>query len=105
MTKEELTTRIANEIKGYKNVAPAHIEALKKNLVEPERKLFIDEDEKQTELWVVAEEDATNKTSYMVVYDESSNEFGLAVHTLSKELLFLGYRGNLLGAYRSIFEE
>jgi hypothetical protein len=105
MTKEELSALITTEINGYKNVAPSHIEALKRNLVEPEKKIFFDEDEKPLELWIVAEEDSANKNSFMVVFDDTSNEFGLAMHTIFKTLQFLGYRGNLLGAYRSIFEE
>jgi hypothetical protein len=105
MIKSDLITRIATEIDSYTNVDPSHIETLRKNLVDPERKVFVDEDEKKTELWVVAEEDVANRGSYLVVYDDTSDEFGLALRTIFSELLFLGYRGNLLGAYRSIFIE
>jgi hypothetical protein len=101
MTAGELRDRIVREIAGDWSRTNLHGCDLRQCLVTPIKQSFEDPNDptQAVELWLVLEEDPENCNGYKVVYDESTDTFGLASPSFSPG------RNGYIGFYGSTFLE
>jgi hypothetical protein len=100
MTSDELRIRIEREIAGNWSRTNGHGCDLRQCLMTPVKKTFEDSSDPSCTvvLWLVLEEDPMDCNGYKVVYDEATDEFGLACP-------FVSGRNGYLGSYGSTFLE
>ena len=93
MNATEVTRLIESEIGEDWDRSNAHGVDLKVCLVPPALCRFencfnpVD----SIELWLVLEEDPQNKGGYMIVFDDSTREFGLAIHGTDQDVSLWSY--------------
>jgi hypothetical protein len=95
MDAEAVAQIIANDLAENPHFFNAHEVDLQACLVPPTRLTFENsfrEGELLT-LWLVLREDPAKQEGYLVVFDESQNRFGLAVHGAQRPV-FIGYYGS-----------
>ncbi len=98
MTPEEIKSRIQTEIgDGWELEYPHGIE-LRRCLVEPELREYMDAEENimPGKIWLVLEEDPSEHKGYSIVYNESEDAFGLAIATLQGKNMCIGLYGTFL---------
>ena len=95
VTPQQLTRLIEEDLKQAGTAFVWHGRSLSKCLQEPEKRRFLNShaDNTPEDLWLVFEEGPTPGEGYMVVYDESSNEFGLAVQGITDPVVIGLYGG------------
>ncbi len=101
LTAEQLSARIDLEIGNNWSQRNGHNCNLKQCLLAvPALQQFESSSDptKTIDLWLILEEDPVNRDGYKVVYDESTNKFGLACK-------FISGRNGYLGAYGGTFLE
>ena len=83
MTSQDVRARIEREIAANWSRSNAHGCDLRRCLIEPVKKPCPDASKpgQFIDLWLVLEEDPIGRDGYKVVYDEQSNQFGLAFTT------------------------
>lgn len=98
MEASEITRIIEAEVAGNWQISNAHGVNLRRCLVPPEKKTFIDvaDNSKMHELWLVLEEDPIDCDDYKVVFDEETGYFGLAIKLTSGVEAYLGAYGSFL---------
>lgn len=104
ITAAEISEIIENEIAGDWAISNAHGVDLKACLADPpEKQVFVDaSDNSQVDLWLVLEEDPETRSGYKIVFDESTNDFGLATPSWEGPNMYLGSYGTFLDALESM---
>ncbi len=103
MTPKEIMQIIEREINGDWSISNLHGCDLKKCLVRPQKKLYVEcfSKAENYELWLVLEECTETFDGYKIVFDEKRKEFGLAMSTVERDC-FLGFYGTFLETYESM---
>jgi hypothetical protein len=97
MNSQNIRSLIENEIGGNWDQSNAHGIDLRTCLVTPERRRYIDAGGRETiELWLVLEEDPSERKGYKIVFDESAGRFGLATTQQNGPDVFLGLYGSFM---------
>jgi hypothetical protein len=98
MTSQEVRKRIEDEIGEDWAASNAHGVDLRRCLVTPQKVIYQDSghEGQAIELRLVLEEDRAGRRGYEIVYDENTEEFGLALHDDKGTGVFLGYYGTFL---------
>ncbi len=106
MTSEEVRQLVEQQIDGRWDLRNDHNCDLRKCLVDPERKKYLDPDNEyqEIEFWLVLEEDPETKGGYKIIYDEKERMFGLACPGTEKDRrpIFIGYYGDFPDTYMSM---
>lgn len=98
MSPSDISQVIAGEIAGDWDRKNPHGVDLRTCLVTPERRRFVDATDKNQalDLWLVLEEHPQTHSGYMIVFDETSRRYGLAVIDQHKQDVFIGFYGTFL---------
>jgi len=103
MTSEEVRQFVEHQIGGLWNLRNDHNCDLKKCLVIPEKKRYLDphNEYQGIEFWLVLEEDPETRNGYKIIYDEKEGMFGLVAPGAEKDRcpIFIGYYGDFLETY------
>ena len=102
--ENQISDRISEEINDNWTLSNAHGVDLKKCLITPPKKgSFVDSFSKApVDLWLVLEEAPEDKSGYKIVFDETSNMFGLATAGWEGSDIYLGPYGTFLEALESM---
>jgi hypothetical protein len=103
VTPQQLTHLIQEDLKQAGTAFVWHGRPLDECLQKPEKRRFLNShaDNAPEDLWLVFEEGPTPGHGYMVVYDESLNEFGLAVQG-TPDPVVIGIYGSFLETLNSM---
>ncbi|MDG5816030.1 hypothetical protein QA601_13135 [Chitinispirillales bacterium ANBcel5] len=93
MEAAEVEAKLIEELK----VNSVYKDDIKQYLVTPEKAPLIDIEGNETAMWIVF-----RKNEYVLVYDESNNEFGVGYRTIVDELVFSGFSGTVYDAYERL---
>jgi hypothetical protein len=103
VTSEELRQLVEQQIDGRWDLRNDHNCDLRKCLVVPEKKIYLDPDSEyqEIEFWLVLEEEPETRNGYKIIYDEKERMFGLASPKTEKYQypIFIGYYGDFLETY------
>jgi hypothetical protein len=104
MNPTEVTDKISREVGGNWTISNAHGVDLKKCLLNPHAKqLFVNSfDNSEVHLWLVLEENPTEKSGYKIVFDEKTQMFGLATGSWEGPDMYLGPYGTFLEALENM---
>lgn len=100
-----ITSAIEEEIRS---LSQSDADTVRSQLVKPARHSFrIGKSDEVRPYWIVFDEDASSHDSgggYLIVYDDTSGEFGLAVKHLKEDrpYIFLNLHGTFLETLRSM---
>jgi hypothetical protein len=103
MTSEEVSARVEQEIGGQWDRTNLHHVDLRRGLVTPERLKFVWADGSPApSLWLILRESPKPGPGYAVVYDEASDEFGLAQFAEGYEPCCFGMYGGFFAAFEAM---
>ncbi len=97
MTPSDITNLIRKEIADLQQPIRSCV-AINKCLVTPTRIIFADHQRNDWGLWLVLEERPDTKDGYKIVFDEDSNEFGLATKGHDTRAVVIGFYGTFVQA-------
>lgn len=88
MEASEVSQIVEDEINGIWSVSNAHGIDLKRCLVIPTRRDYVDPiaEGQPLSLWLVLEEVPEDQPGYKIVFDEATNQFGLATGDTQNEI-------------------
>ncbi len=107
MTPDEVKAIVQDEILKASHsgdlIANPHGVDLKRCLLAtPERRTYVDNDQ-PVDMWLVLEEDPDSHAGYEIVFDETSQTFGLATPGFDKiRFVFIGYYGSFLDTLKGM---
>jgi hypothetical protein len=106
MESDEIGARVKAKIAGQWSRSNAHRVDLAKSLLAPERircrALGTRSQAEELELWLVVTEIPGSRDGYLIVCDESADQFGLATGTAEGDIAFLGWYGGFWDAFESM---
>jgi hypothetical protein len=107
MTSEEVRQLVEQQINGRWDLRNDHNCDLRKCLVVPKKKKYLDPDNEyqEIEFWLVLEEDPETRNGYKIIYDEKEGMFGLAAGPETEKYrhpVFIGYYGDFPETYMSM---
>ena len=102
MTSNEVKAMVDKSLSKYMGYKNDYGCIVSKCLITPEKLLFVDVDNSEVELWDILEEDPEKRDGYMVVYDEKEKLYGIAIHSVLKELIALEFYKSFLEAFESM---
>ncbi|HUL23766.1 MAG TPA: hypothetical protein VLZ10_20085 [Thermodesulfobacteriota bacterium] len=103
MNAEEVTELVNQAIGNRWEQSNAHGVNLRTCLVKPEKKTYMHLITGETlDLWLVLEEDPKERKGYKIVFDETDQQFGLAMTEISGINLYLGPYGTFMETLESM---
>jgi hypothetical protein len=97
MTAEEIEELAGKEIGNRWKESNAHGVDLRTCLVKPEKKTYMHPiSVERIDLWLVLEEDPKEQKGYKIVFDETGQQFGLAITEINGRSIYLGPYGTFM---------